>query len=248
MDKALYIAMTGASATLRAQANVAHNLANVDTVGFRATLSATTAMPVTGDGLSSRVATAERVVGVSNATGALSTTGNVLDVALNADRWFAVQDGQGGTAYTRAGDLRVSQNGLLTTGTGLQLLDAGGAPMAIPPNDGLEIGADGTVSVIPQGSPRSSMTQIGRLQVVETTTADLTRGEDSLLRANPTRPAPLPAAGAVLQTGVLESSNVDATGALVSMIELSRQFEMQVRVLQAGDESARSANSLLSSR
>ena len=158
MDKALYIAMTGASATLRAQSNVAHNLANVDTVGFRATPSATTAMPVTGDGLSSRVATAERVVGTSNAIGALSTTGYDMDVALNADRWFAVQDPTGGTAYTRAGDLRVSQNGMLTTGSGLQLLDAGGAPMAMPPNDGPEIGADGTVSVMPQGSPRLSDT------------------------------------------------------------------------------------------
>lgn len=248
MDKSLYIAMTGASATLRAQAKVAHNLANVDTVGFRATLSATTAVPVTGAGLASRVATAERVVGVSNTSGSLNTTGNALDVALNADRWFAVQDGAGGTGYTRAGDLRVSQNGLLTTASGLQLLDAGGAPMTIPPNNGLEIGTDGTISVIPQGSPASSMTQIGRLQVVQTTTRDLVRGEDGLMRQAPGATPPPPAAGAVLSTGVLEGSNVDTTGALVSMIELARQFEMQVRVLQSGDESARSANSLLSSR
>lgn len=240
--------MTGASATLRGQARVAHNLANVDTVGFQATLGATTAMPVAGEGLASRVATQDRTVGVSNASGSLSTTGNALDVALKPDRWFAVQDGNGGTAYTRAGNLQVTQNGLLTTASGLQLLDAGGAPMAIPPNDGLSIGADGTVSLVPAGSPASSMTQVGRLQVVETSTRDLVRGEDSLMRAAPGRPAPLPAAGAVLSTGVLENSNVDATGALVQMIELARQFEMQVRVLHSGDESARSANSLLSSR
>lgn len=248
MDKALYIAMTGASATLRAQGTVAHNLANVDTVGFRATLSATTAMPVAGAGLPSRVATSEKPLGVSNATGALRTTGNALDVALKPDRWFAVRDANGGTAYTRAGDLQVTQNGLLTTSSGLQLLDAGGEPVAIPPNDGMEIGADGTISVIPQGSPASSMTQIGRLQVVETTTRDLVRGEDSLMRTAPGAAPPQPAAGVVLSNGVLENSNVDATGALVSMIELARQFEMQVRVLQSGDESARSANSLLSSR
>jgi len=248
MDRALYIAMTGASATLKAQATHSHNLANASTVGFQATLSATQAMPVTGAGLASRVATAEKLVGVSDTSGALSTTGNPLDVALAPGHWFAVQDNNGGTAYTRAGDLRLTQNGLLTTSSGLQLLDADGAPMVIPPNDGMDIGADGTISVIPQGSPASSMTQVGRLQVLQTRTTDLVRGQDSLMRQAPGAPAPTPATGAVLSTGVLESSNVDATGALVSMIALARQFEMQVRVLHSGDETAQSANSLLSSR
>ncbi|PZP64130.1 MAG: flagellar biosynthesis protein FlgF [Pseudoxanthomonas spadix] len=247
MDRALYIAMTGASATLKSQATVSHNLANAQTVGFQATLDATQAMPVTGNGLASRVATAQRLVGVSDASGSLSTTGNGMDVALDPGHWFAVQDRNGGTAYTRAGDLKITQNGLLTTSSGLQLLDAGGAPMVIPPNDGMDIGADGTISVIPQGSPASSMTQIGRLQVVQTGTSNLARGEDGLMRQAPGAPAPTPAAGAVLSTGVLENSNVDATGSLVSMIELARQFEMQVRVLHSGDETAQSANSLLRS-
>lgn len=247
MDRALYIAMTGASATLKSQATVSHNLANAQTVGFQATLDATQAMPVTGNGLASRVATAQRLVGVSDASGSLSTTGNGMDVALQPGHWFAVQDKAGGTAYTRAGDLKITQNGLLTTSSGLQLLDAGGAPMVIPPNDGMDIGADGTISLIPQGSPASSMTQIGRLQVVRTSTLDLARGEDGLMRQAPGAHAPTPAAGAVLSTGVLENSNVDATGSLVSMIELARQFEMQVRVLHSGDETAQSANSLLRS-
>ncbi len=185
MDRALYIAMTGASATLKSQATVSHNLANAQTVGFQATLDATQAMPVTGNGLASRVATAQRLVGVSDASGSLSTTGNGMDVALQPGHWFAVQDKAGGTAYTRAGDLKITQNGLLTTASGLQLLDAGGAPMVIPPNDGMDIGADGTISVIPQGSPASSMTQIGRLQVVRTSTLDLARGEDGLMRQAP---------------------------------------------------------------
>ena len=59
---------------------------------------------------------------------------------------------------------------------------------------------------------------------------------------------PPPAAGNVLVAGVREGSNVDATGMLVSMIELARQFEMQVRVSQSGDETARMANTLLSTR
>lgn len=248
MDKALYIAMTGASATLRGQATVSHNLANADTVGFQATLSGTVAAPVKGAGLPSRVATIERNMGVSDAAGSITTTGNPLDIALRGDRWLAVQDSAGGVAYTRAGDLKLSQNGLLTTASGLPVLDQSGAPMSIPPNDALQIGGDGTVSIVPQGQPASTMASAGRLQIVAATTRDLVRGEDGLMRAAPSAAPPAPAAGTVLTAGVLEGSNVDGTAMLVSMIQLARQFEMQVRVLHSGDESARSANSLLSSR
>lgn len=248
MDKSLYIAMTGASATLRGQAAVSHNLANADTTGFQATLSGTVAAPVSGTGLASRVATVQRTLGVSDAAGALTTTGNPLDVALQGDHWLAVQDRAGGVAYTRAGDLKLNQNGLLTTASGLQVLDQGGAPMALPPSDAIEVGSDGTVSVVPQGQPMATMAAVGRLQVVAAATRDLVRGDDGLMRPPPGAAPPPPAAGAVLTAGVREGSNVDAAGMLVSMIELARQFEMQVRVLHSGDESARAANSLLSSR
>lgn len=248
MDKSLYIAMTGASATLRAQASVAHNLANADTTGFQATLSGTVAVPVAGAGLASRVAAVRRDLGVSDAAGAITATGNPLDVALHEDRWLAVQDGRGGVAYTRAGDLRITPNGLLTTAAGRPVLDQNGAPMAMPPSDALEIGGDGTVSVVPQGQPASTMAAIGRLQVVAADARDLVRGEDGLMRAAPGTAPPAPAAGNVLTSGAREGSNVDGTAMLVSMIELARQFETQVRVLHSGDESARAANTLLSSR
>lgn len=248
MDKSLYIAMTGASATLRGQASVAHNLANVDTTGFQAALSGTVAAPVEGPGFASRVAASQRTLGVSDAAGARTTTGNPLDVALAPGHWLAVQDRNGGVAYTRAGDLQLNANGLLTTASGLQVLDEGGAPMALPPSNAIEIGGDGTVSVVPQGQPMATMAAVGRLQVVAIDTRALARGDDGLMRLPPGTEPPPPAAGNVLVAGVREGSNVDAAGMLVSMIELARQFEMQVRVLQSGDETARSANTLLSSR
>ena len=247
-DRSLYIAMTGASANLRAQAGVAHNLANANTVGFQATLSGTVAAPILGAGLPSRVATTVQDMGVSSASGSLSTTGNALDVALQPGHFLAVQDRNGGVAYTRAGDLKINANGLLTTGNGMPVLDQAGAPMSIPPNDALHIGGDGTVSIVPQGQPASTMASAGRLQVVAADTRDLVRGDDGLMHAAPGKPAPIPASGDVVATGVLESSNVDTTGALVSMIELARQFEMQVRVLHSVDENTQAGNSLLSSR
>lgn len=247
-DRALYVAMTGASATLKTQASVAHNLANADTVGFQATLSGTVAAPVRGDGLPSRVAASHRTLGVDDSRGAQVVTGNHLDVALHEERWLAVQAGDGGVAYTRAGELRLTPNGLLVTATGRPVLGADGAPLAIPPHQSLDIAGDGTISIVPQGQPASTIAEAGRLRIVAARTADLIRGDDGLMRAAPGAPAPAPAAGPALTAGMLEGSNVEASSMLVSMIQLARQFEMQVRVLQSVDENARSANSLLGSR
>ncbi|SKA21388.1 flagellar basal-body rod protein FlgF [Lysobacter spongiicola DSM 21749] len=248
IDKAMYVAMTGASATMKAQASVSHNLANANTVGFQATLAGTVAAPVAGEGHGSRVAVSHRTLGVSAAPGAINATGNTLDVALDQERWLAVQTPGGETAYTRAGDLKLSPNGLLTTASGLSVLDQQGAPIAIPPHESLHIGGDGTISIVPLGEPEANIGEAGRLQVVAARTDELVRGDDGLMRLPPgAEPLP-PAAGKVLTAGALEQSNADPTASLVSMIQLSRQFEMQVRVLQSGDENAQASNSLLSSR
>ncbi|MCR6496361.1 flagellar basal body rod protein FlgF [Thermomonas sp. S9] len=244
-DRALYVAMTGASAMLRGQATVAQNLANVDSTGFQATLDATVAVPVTGPGLPTRVAATARTLGVDARAGAIRNTGNPLDVALKPERWLAVQDAGGGIAYTRAGDLTLNANGMLMTARGQPVLGADGAPVTIPAYQALEIGQDGTISIIPQGQPASTMAEAGRLQVVAAKTTELQRGDDGLMRPLPGKP-PAPATGAALVSGALESSNVDVAGQLVSMIALSRQFDMQVQLLQRADENARATSAIVS--
>lgn len=245
-DRALYVAMTGASAMLRGQATVAQNLANVDSTGFQAALDATVAVPVAGPGLPTRVATAVRSLGVDARAGAIRNTGNPLDVALKPERWLAVQDASGGIAYTRAGDLTLNANGMLTTARGLPVLGVDGAPVSIPAYQALEIGQDGTISIIPQGQPASTMTEAGRLQLVAAKTTELQRGDDGLMRPLPGAQPPPPATGAALTSGALESSNVDVAGQLVSMIALSRQFDMQVQLLHRADENARATSSIVS--
>ncbi|MCL6618483.1 flagellar basal body rod protein FlgF [Thermomonas hydrothermalis] len=244
-DRAIYVAMTGASAMLRQQATVAHNLANVDSTGFQASLDATVAAPVTGPGLPTRVATTARTLGVDARAGAIRNTGNPLDVALKPERWLAVQDATGGVAYTRAGDLTVNANGMLVTARGQPVLGADGAPLTIPAYQAIEIGQDGTISIVPQGQPASTMTEAGRLQIVAAKTTELQRGDDGLMRPPPGAAAPPAATGAALISGALESSNVDVAGALVSMITLSRQFDMQVQLLRREDENFRATNSIV---
>ncbi|MCR6687126.1 flagellar basal body rod protein FlgF [Pseudoxanthomonas sp.] len=245
MDKALYVAMTGARATLQAQGTVSHNLANADTAGFKAALANTEAFPVRGPGYASRTAAMHIDQGFDARVGAQQVTGNPLDVSLQADRWLAVQAPGGEEAYTRAGNLSLTPNGQLVTAGGHPLVDPQGNPITLPPHQSLDIGQDGTISIVPLGEGAATMAVVGRIKVVAASQEQLTRGLDGLMRqADPQQPL-AQAPGAVMATGALEQSNVDAAGALVQMIQLQRQFEMQVKVISRGDDNAQSANTLL---
>lgn len=246
MDKALYVAATGARSSLQAQGTVSHNLANADTVGFRAALANTQSYRIPGQGHASRVAAVHVDQGFDASTGAQRVTGNPLDVSLRPDNWLAVQAADGGEAYTRAGNLSLTPNGQLLSGSGQPLLDQqNGMPLAIPPHQAMEIGHDGTVSIIPLGEGPETLAIIGRIRVVDAAPEQLARGLDGLMRnTNPQQPL-APAAGDVMTTGSLEGSNVDAAGALVQMIQLQRQFEMQVKLIQRGDDNAQAANSVM---
>lgn len=245
MDKGLYVAMTGARASLQAQGTVSHNLANVDTRGFKAALAATESFRIQGEGLPSRVASVLSDAGFDSRPGSQMVTGRNLDVSLAANRWLTVQAADGSQAFTRSGDLAITANGMLVTSTGQAVLDEAGNPMAVPPVQSIDIGSDGTVSVVPQGEGPQAMAMVGRMRIVEATPGQLTRGLDGLMRSTDPAVPPPPATGDSLTVGVLEGSNVNAATALVQMIQLQRQFEMQVKVIRSGDDMAQASNSLL---
>lgn len=245
MDKSLYVAMTGARASLQAQANVSHNLANANTPGFKQVLAHTTPFPVTGPGWNSRVDTIYHDAGFNPRVGSAQVTGNALDVSLQAGNWLAVQGSDGTEAYTRNGSLQLTANGQLVTSDGQAVLSTGGQPVALPPYQAIEIGQDGTVSIIPQGEGPQTLAEVAQIRVVSADNARLVRGLDGMMR-NTTPAQPFAQAqGKAMETGALEGSNVDAAGALVDMINLQRQYEMQVKVLKHGDDNAQAANSLL---
>jgi len=134
----------------------------------------------------------------------------------------------------------------LQTSGGQAVLDENKTPMTIPPHQSLEIGSDGTISIVPLGEGPQTLAIIGRIGVVEAPRERLVRGLDGLMRDAAPDAEPLPqAVGTSMTTGTLEGSNVDPANALVQMIQLQRQYEMQVKVIKHGDENAQSANSLL---
>jgi flagellar basal-body rod protein FlgF len=239
MDRMIYLAMSGAKATMQRQDVVSHNLANASTVGFRAELAAFRAVPVVGEGASTRVYALESTPGYNPAPGPVQSTGRGLDVAMKGNAWLAVQGLDGTEAYTRAGSLDVNTEGLLTTSGGLTVLGDGG-PITIPQNSEVTIGADGTISA-KSGNQRPQV--VGRLKLV-TPEAPLTRGTDGLFRA----PEDLPAdPTARVAGGALEGSNVSAIESMVSMISAARQFEQQMKMLKSAEDKETAAAKLLSS-
>ncbi len=243
MDRMLYVAMNGASQTLQAQAVNSHNLANVSTAGFRQDLAAFRSMPVFGDGLPSRVYAMEERPGVDDTVGPMTSTGRDLDVAIHGEGWLAVQAPDGGEAYTRAGDLRISAAGILTTGAGHPVLGNAG-PVAIPPAQKLEIGTDGTISIHPLGEPATTLVELDRLRLVKPAFDDLVKGPDGLMRRGDGEPA-APDATVKLTTGVLEGSNVNVVEALVNMIDLARQYELQVKAMATAQDNAAATAQLM---
>jgi len=243
MDRLVYVAMSGASETLRAQAANNHNLANANTTGYRADLSAFRSLLVAGSGEPSRVYATNGTVGFDNSTGQMASTGNTLDVAVNGEGWIAVQANDGREAYTRAGDLRVDVNGQLTNGAGHPVLGDSG-PLVVPPHSAITVARDGSVSIVPLGQEAKTTAVVGRIKLVNPPAAGLVRGSDGLFRQRDGSDAPADAS-VQLMSGTLETSNVNVAAAMTQMIELARRYELQVKAIRTAEEDAASSTRLL---
>jgi flagellar basal-body rod protein FlgF len=245
MDKLLYVAMSGAKETLATQEANNYNLANANTSGFKASLSAFQTRSVNGPGFASRAYATASTVGWDRTAGEQQATGNALDIALQGPGFFAVQDSGGQEAYTRAGDLHVDPTGALVTASGRPVLGDNG-PITVPPANSVTIASDGTVSVVGLGQTPNSVAAVGRIKLINPPNGTLQRGVDGLYRASDGNPVDADAT-TQLASGVLESSNVNIPSCLVNMIELSRRFELQIKSMHTAEEDGQSSTKLLQS-
>jgi flagellar basal-body rod protein FlgF len=175
--------------------------------------------------------------------GAISRTGNPLDIAIQGSGFIAVQTPDGNEAYTRAGNLHVDENGQLVTANNLQVI-GGGGPISVPPNSAVTIGTDGTVSAIAAGSSPNAIAMIDQIKFVNPPAGTLTRGDDGLFRTGDGNPADADPT-VQIATESIEGSNVNPVAAMVSMITNARQFQMQTKLMQTADQNEQSANQLL---
>lgn len=242
MDRMIYVAMSGARQVMLKQATNSHNLANLNTTGFKADIDNFKAMPVYGPGHPARVYGEDHRMGISHTAGSIVSTGEPLDVAVDGDGFIAVQDIDGSEAYTRNGNFEVTEQGLLVTSNGNPVLGEGG-PITLTAYDNIQIGSDGTITVMPLGQAGGEIAVLDRIKLVNPDTQTVKRNERGLFT---TPEVEQPAdADVTLATESLESSNVNAVEALVTMIELSRQFETQVKLMNAAKDNDVAAAQLL---
>lgn len=245
MDRFLYIAMNGARQVMHAQAVNSNNLANVSTTGFRADMTVALERPIEGPGYRTRFNSVSVQSGVDFTEGAIITTGNDLDIAIKGKGFIAVQSRDGTEAYTRAGDLHINANGQLLTGSGNPVLGNGG-PIALPPFEKLEIGGDGTISIRPLGQEASTLAVLDRIKLVNPAEDQLEKNSEGLLKMKGEDAQTVVADSSItVVSGSLESSNVNSIAAMVSMIEYSRQYEMQVKMMKEADDNAAASAQLM---
>lgn len=240
MDKLIFTAVSGAERTLRAQQVRANNLANIETAGFRANLevAATQAMQM-GYGYDSMHLSKVDADAISTRAGAVRETGRPLDVALNGNGYLAVQYANG-EAYTRAGSIDIDVEGNLSV-NGHPLMGEGG-PIVLPPHQAVEIGNDGTISVLTEGA--TLMQPVDRLRLVNAEGAELTKNEAGLIVSR--SGDPLEADPNLTVRGrALEGSNVSAVEEMVAVMSLNRSFEMQMKLFKASDQMNEVGNRLI---
>lgn len=242
MDRMIYTAMTGAKHILEQQATTAHNLANATSTGFKAQVDSFRAVPIQGQGLPTRAFVVDATVGADFRTGSIQPTGRSLDVAVQGRGWLTVQRPDGSEGYTRNGSLKLNENGLLQTANGLTVLgDAG--PISIPPEVAITVGKDGTISTVSTNTLPGPSITLGQLKLVNPNEANLVRSSEGLFINKDGKAASSDASVNVVG-GALESSNVNVVEAMVNMISLARQFEMQMKLVQNAENNANKASQL----
>ncbi len=236
MDKMLYVSMTGAqnnTLALRAHAN---NLANVSTSGFRRDFEQARSMPLFGESYPARVFAMSERPGTDFRAGSLQETGRDLDVAIGGKGWIAVQAPDGSEAYVRTASLNIDALGVLRTGNGLPVMGNAG-PIAVPPEQKVEIGQDGTISIRALGENPNVLAEVDRIKLVNPDPKNLEKGTDGLIRV---KGQPEVEADATVQvtSGFLEASNVNAVEEMTAILSLSRQFELSVKMMRTAEDNA----------
>lgn len=243
MDGFLYIASSGGRDILMSQTVAANNLANASTPGFREDLdfSSSAYLDKGGD---SRVFAGGRRNLVNMDSGQIQMTNRSMDIAINGKGWISVLGDAGAEGYTRRGDLRMNEYGQLVNGAGNQVQGEGG-PIAIPPHSKIEIGVDGTISIVPLGQDPNTLVALDRIKLVKPEDESvLGKFEDGLLRPNNGEPLPADAS-VILIPGSLESSNVNPLTAMVDMIDMSRRFEYNQKVVKTAETMDQSSAQLM---
>ncbi len=244
VDHVLYTNTVGAKESLRATRLLTNNLANMNTVGFHADYETLTTSEVKSAGLQTRTMPKIGQVYTDQDSGPINFTGRSLDVAVDGRGYIAVQSKSGQEGYTRAGNFDINSDGLLVTKKGELVLGSSGL-ITIPTATNVTIDEHGIISAQIKGESETTIAEVGRLKLASFGPNSLAKGADSLF---------YPKSDGAQDDGhvvklipeSLEGSNVDPVRALVELIDLSRQFDSQAKIMKMAEENGNKANGLLS--
>jgi len=234
MDRLIFTAYSGMSASMTRQRIVASNMANAQTIGFRAETIQSTPMTLDGPQLGVRSMNQTQVHGASMKAGSIVQTGRPLDIALQGDTMLAVQTADGGEGYTRRGDLSVSATGLLQNGDGLPVIGDGG-PVTVPPGSIVTISQDGGVLIADPATPDQPPAQVAKLKLANWNGSQIQKDINGIFRV--VGGGVLPADdNAKVVSGALEQSNVQPTEVLVDMVEAQRSYDIRTKLISTARE------------
>lgn len=227
MDSGYYAAMTGLVARTQALDTAAANLANAQTAGYRAEREYFRSVLLGPDGADSQLGRTVNDYGLlggdrlSMAQGALQSTGNPFDLAIEGEGFFQIQAANG-VRYTRDGSFHRAHNGQLVTAAGEPMLSAAGKAIVIPPGE-VSIGADGTFSV--------AGGTVASLGIVTFPAGTNLTPEGANRYAAPAAAVPSTTMTATIHQGALESANQDTVQGSLDLIVMQRQAEMMQKAL-----------------
>jgi flagellar basal-body rod protein FlgF len=243
MDRLIYTAVSGLSSSMVRQRMIANNMANAQTIGFRAETMQYTPMTLEGPSLEVRSMNSTEVRGASMKAGSITQTGGKLDIAMSGDAMLAVQAPDGSEGYTRRGDLSVSATGVLQNGDGLPVIGENG-PISVPPGSVISIAQDGAVMSSNPQTPEQPPVQIEKVKLVNWRGGNVEKDLTGLFRAPAGGVLPTDEEARVLP-GALEQSNVDPTAVLVEMVEAQRLFDIRTKLIATARELDEGSASLM---
>jgi flagellar basal-body rod protein FlgF len=234
MDRLVYTAVSGMNASMMRERMTASNMANAQTIGFKAEVMRAETVTLDGPQLDVRAMNRSEVKGANMKEGAIVETGRPLDVAMTGNTMLAVQSVDGQEAYTRRGDLSISTTGVVENGEGLPVLGETG-PLMVPPGSTVSISQDGSVMVRDPAVPEQAPQKIDRLKLVSTAGSQLEKDLAGVFRVPGGGVLPVDDNAKVIPESV-EQSNVNSSEVLVDMIESQRLFDLRTKLVSTAKE------------
>ncbi|PHP27924.1 flagellar basal-body rod protein FlgF [Limimaricola cinnabarinus] len=239
MDNGTYVSLSLATAMHNALDVTANNIANANTAGFkgeRVVFDSYLHRETGLDGGQDTDFLIDRGSYMNPEQGAMTRTGNPLDLALQGDAWFGYETGDGRTAYGRDGRFALDPDGTLVTLNGAKVLDAGGAPIALPPDLGgdVSISQDGAISTMAGGViGRIGLFELPDLQSYERL------GAGMFLPPEGAEGARAATDGTRVMQGMIEASNIQPVVEMTRLMSIQQAYERALKLVSGEDDLTR---------